>query len=274
MAGLVKACQFTYGHQLATHNRNIVRSLCVHDRGIQTHEAHTVRNAAFIIVELDDHIIRIRRTVYTAAGAGLHKVDQGFAGDKLAGFQRQVIEFHIGMTRFIAAENTPVVDLVAGNGFFTINGIDLELIVRQEGEVIIHQPLHKCGCFRMLGTVFTHRLLLQNIGDFLRLVDHVRIILNTDIHIFQYVFKFVRQLIQHLFIRMVIHFDIDNGFWRFTTARFGPLRIGFQLAFGIAVGVQHTVMNRVQGNVAGIQLNTDGIDQERHIVVDDFNHRM
>jgi hypothetical protein len=144
----------------------------------------------------------------------------------------------------------------------------------KQREVVVDQPFQKLDGFRDV-VHRDHRRIVPQIGDdAVDACDHRRPVLDADAHIGQHLIERSHDLGAPLRVIDAFNVHVDETFAKLAALAMGLGRPPDQ-GSGLPVTHrrQHRVDNKANVETALRQLGHHRIDQERHIVVDDLDHR-
>ena len=258
------------GH-LLTHQRNVFRGCLIGTGSIQAEETALANHFALVVEALDADKVDIGRAMDDGAGLRLVQDDQLRQVRQFAQFLRQ--SFKAGGVFLVAlvaqdAEAGILDDLQA---VLAITLYQVVVAIAHEQEVIGCHPAEEIHGF--LGFHRTFALHLgQVLADVAHHGAHFRLVAHHQTDVGNDAVQFGFQLLQGGSIANAVDLHVDEGFQR----QAAVLRAFYfqQVAVLVATNRQHRVHQEVQVDVVARQQHGAGVNQERHVVVDAFNHRV
>jgi len=153
--------------------------------------------------------------------------------------------------------------------FLLVDGV---LVIAQESEVVVAHPLHEVAGFLMVSlgdgrrTVVTQ--FLQRLGA---LAAHGVEVSDGNAHFGQHFTQAGLEVFQRLGVVVTIDLDVDQRLAVLRGVLGTRCRHALQLAGIITCNGQHGVVDGVNGDATTVELDTHGIDQERHVRVQHFD---
>ena len=132
---------------LLTQNRHIARCFVVDRSRVQAQEAALTNHIAFIIKTLDTNVIRVCRTMNTSVFRGFGKGQQLRNQNKLTAIQRQLVTVLGVVARVIQFQDTQLRSRHQFQYFLAIFIGNFVLVITQESEVFVIQPLQEINRF-------------------------------------------------------------------------------------------------------------------------------
>ncbi|MNZ40972.1 hypothetical protein D3C78_585090 [compost metagenome] len=257
---------------LAAYAGNAPRALGIHRGGVQPHEAALAQQLAVGVELAQRHVVRVGRAMHPPRLVGLGERQQtGRAqpGQSLRRYpalrRRQLVA---QAPRQSEQRGLVVDDQPAAVGL----RLDLELLVAEEGEVVIQQPVEEAA---HLGTILDVRRQagrLQSRQQRVHPRAHRREVGHRQAHLAEHL---AQRLDQHVLLAgtgAAVDFQADQ---RLAAGGFvqRPRREQLeQAALGVAAQAEHTALQAVDGMPAAAQLQLQRVDQEWHVGMQHLQH--
>ena len=143
----------------------------------------------------------------------------------------------------------------------------------EEGEVVVGEPFEEGDCLLDLGRGQRRRIGLEP-GDHVRHARHHRPpVVNADAHVGEHPLDGLDDLGAARFFLDALDMHVDDAFAQRAGSRLGALE-GGQPAGIVAHHGEHGMHDETHVEPALGELGQHRIHQERHVVVDDFEHRI
>ncbi len=243
----------------------------VHAGGVQAHEAAFLDHPAPGVQFADGDEVRVGGAVHAARLGGLGEGQQHRAAQVVDGF---LLDMQVGLGQAGAAQarnaqqGLLVIHQVAAGLTLVDHG---ELLVAEEGEVVVHQPVHEDLHLGQFGRVHLQLGLVQPGQQFAGLGGHGFEVGDGDTH-----------LTQHVFQRLLQHLESSGGgnpvdlqeHQRFLlhVLALGALGQHFlQRALLVAAHAEHAVLQGVDVVAAAVQLHAHRVHQEGDVRVQHFD---
>ncbi len=255
---------------LATDEGNLPHALAVHRGGVEPHETAFLEHPAIGVELADRDEIRVGRTVHAARHRGLGERQQrGLAQE--AHRLRLDVQFLVlqarpqaprqAQQRRLVVDHAPTVGLVD----------DLELLVAEEGEMVVQQPAEEHLDFGQVLAVQRRPGRLQPGQQLGGLGLHRLEVGNRQAHFFQHLQQ--RPLQGAQFAGAGAAVDLQEH-QRFLAGVIGADALGQdfqQLAGGIAAHAEHAVLQGMDAVAAAVQLDAHRVDEERDVRMQHFH---
>ena len=260
---------------LAAQQRDVARRAVVGDRGEQPDEQPLADHLAVLVEPLHPDRVELHRAVHGRAPVRLvhHQElrlaqevgDLGRHLDRLAG----AFEQHRRLRPQYAAGR-------AGHGMddrATVRPLDIALAIAEEGEMVGIDPAQELARLVDLGGGKRRRRGVE-LGDHLGRADaHLGPVLDRGAHVGQHALDLLAHVAPAPGRVDRADLDMHGGFARRVLGR---LVAGIDLgdaALAVAPDGDHRVDHQVRRQLHRLQRLADRIHQERHVVVDDLDHR-
>jgi hypothetical protein len=260
---------------LAAQQRGLGHPRAVGAGGEQADEAVLADHRALGVIALDADVVGVARTVHGGAGVGLGHQQQrqrrtchfacfrgqhGEAGRELIG---------LGLAQHAQARAPDQAQAVGAIG----PGDQIVAAVAQQREVIIGQPAQK-GHRLVRGTRGQRGLRrLQLTGRLLQARTHRGPVGHRGAHFGQRMLQRGHQRGAALRVDDAVDLDVHPRLARRTGRLLWHSQCQ-QRAVGLALDREHRMRDQVQRQPLAVDGHGGGVDQERHVVVDDLDHRV
>ena len=242
--------------------RDQVGTLGVHVRRVQPEKALLAHHFTGGIETLHGDVVRIRRTVYLRARAGLRKREQRAFQQKRARIIRLIRQQ--AFRRWLPVpqySEFAIRDLLDGST------AEVELAVAEKREVAFEQPLEKRDRLAYLFCSQRRRRRLQRSDDRVQALFHDRKIANAGADVLQDRIELLDERRQPFFLQ-----PIDLRIDHYLCTRLARLRIDMQqIPIGIAHRCEHYVLQVVSYQTAMRQLHQHRVGDERHVRMRDLH---
>ncbi|MNO45043.1 hypothetical protein D3C76_353000 [compost metagenome] len=248
-----------------------MHAFAIHRRGVQAHEAVLLDDLAVGVQLADRHVVRVGRAVHTAGQRGLGEGQQQWLVEVGHGvvfdaqlFRRQP---HAQAPRQ-AEEGLLVVDHLAA----IAAALDGELLVAQEGEMVVQQPLEKRLHLALLVLRRAKRSLLDLRHHFAQLDLHRFEVGDRHTHFSQHLFDLAGQHRQFGGVGATVDLQVHQRLMAHTLAVGALGQQLEQLAFGTAAHAQYGGLQGVDAVAAAVELGAHRVHQKRQVVVQHLDH--
>ena len=245
--------------------RNFPRAAGVGAGGVKTDEALLADRAAVRIEAEHADVIHVTGAMYGGAGVGLGQ-DQGIGRPRLRhGMRGQRGEF-ARLTGFPCAQQAQAGARFGCQHFLAAVAAHAVFAIAKKREVIVRGPAQELLHFLAAGIADRHLAVTDIGGDVQHLLAHGRPVLDDPAHVAQHgedgLFDIAR-IGRGLAVDFQMHHRLDRA-----------LADRSELAAAVARNPDHRMPQHVHTHAAFGQRHRHRIDQERHVVVDDLQHRV
>ena len=255
---------------LAAQNRDIARRFVVGGSGVQAQKTAFANHMALGVVALDANKIQMRRAVDGRAGLRFVQHDRaGRVVSQLAQVRRQHGKAgRIGLVALIA-QNAVAAARHNAQRVAVVGAHQVVGAVAQQQEVAGVHPVQKRGNLVHVQLAIRQRRLLQFSLNVLQLAAHGRLVFHRQADVVQHLLQFGHHRRQLGGVADAVDLQMNQRFQR-QIALAGATGVQ-QAAVGVAFDFQHRMHQQMQGEVVAGQQHGHRINQERHVVVDDFD---
>ncbi len=256
----------------AAQNRDLLRALPVRERRVDAQEAPLAQQLAAFVDALDRDVVEVGGTVHGRAVARLGEHER--AGDRADAARPRVVDVRelarVGEAqqaeRRPGHRSEPALVALAGA---------LELLVGEEGEVVLVQPAQVrlvLGDLRRVGV--RRRLRRQSVGDLVQPRPHRRPVLDGHAHLGQHALDRVAQLGQPLGLALAVDLGVHHRLAPRVRGRVAGSEDLGQPAVRVAPHREHRVDQQVQPDAQPRQRHRQRIHEERHVVRHQLDRRV
>ena len=230
-----------------------------------------------VVEHLDADVVEVRRAVHGGARVGLRQHEQGVLACHLGDPRRQLARGrrHVGVVAqdAIAGARQPA-QAVASR-----LALEAVLAVAEEGEVVVAQPLEERDApLELLGGDRGGRVGAQLLDDHPGLLAHPVPVLDGLAHVAQHALHVEGDRVDVLVVPDPADLDVHPRLALGALRRLGGLVVGARDVLEppghVAGDVELRVDDEVHVALLAGQLHDDGVDEERHVVGDDLDHRV
>ncbi len=246
------------------HQRDFPRATVVGAGGEQAEEALLADDLALGVEFQHADVVHVAGAVHARTGIGLGQDQRVLQpGRGVQALRGQGLDRTCGGL-VLAAHQAQAGVVQRRQHLFLALLLDAVLAVAEEGEVVVGGPAQEFLCFLARRVVDRQLAVAQVVGQRQRLVLHRLPVAHDRTH-------FVQRLADGLL-------DGRHGFGRLAVDLQQHHRLGITLAdldqlAGLVAGeAQHRMAQHVDAHALFGQRHGDGVDQERHVVVDDLQH--
>ena len=263
---------------LAPQQRNRGGTGAIRDRGEQAQEAQLPVDLAARIEPLHADVIEVTGAMHGGAHVGLGEQQQRGPVDEAARFQRNRRErLRVGLLRRIAQD----AETRVGHGAQSELAVVLRQVVfavAEKAEMVVVDPLQESAILgRGVGIDREARPCLAVAvarDDIAHGGEHGLPVMHREPHIAQDPKEPVLNALQFRRFGLPVHLHMHVGFEPpGRRIRVGRIELQ-QRPFFIAHRLHHGMHDEMQGQALPVHFHGNRVDQEGHVVVDDFHHRV
>jgi hypothetical protein len=258
---------------LAPHERHLRRVLGVRGVRIEAKEARLAAHLALRVEMLDPDIVELARSVHRRARIRLGEHQELLHAGALARLGRQRREARRQRLAGALAQ-----DAAAGAGhdaqhILAAGGGDLVVAAAEEGEMVVEQPGEERASLFELGGRQPAARRLEAADHLLQARAHRLPVLDRGAHVGEHFGDPRLELRELRGVALAVDLDVHEGLEP-PLRRVGGLVERHQFAALVAHDTQHRVNHEVQREALPVHFHRHRIDEERHIVVHDLDHRV
>ena len=269
---------FQYIVDLLAKNRNGFRAGAVGGGGKQAEKALLADHFAVLVHFLDANVIEVTRAMNGRSGIGFGQDQQARLDGDLFDFGRQGGKGYGALSTRLtqnagARTGHDAQYAIAFTGFFADFIEQRVFPVAKHGEIAGSQPFQESDVLGDLGRFDRWRRSIQPGDQIGELLAHGWPVGDGGMDVGQDAGQSLLQGFQVSRVGAPVHLDMDDGFKRAGSIVMQPNN-RLQIAVAVAAHPHQRVNDQVHRQALTVDFHRDRIDEERHVLTDDFDDRV